>query len=154
VRLHGLPLLEARRADRRRLREAAARRDPRRPDALHPRRRGGARLGGPDPAVERLGAHAARRLPQLPGRPVRPRAARQVPRARREALENALTPTSRRRGYAYVGITVAAAAIACAGFVAGYPTVIYDSWGYQYLSEILRTKGLFAWPTDLRTYGY
>ncbi len=44
--------------------------------------------------------------------------------------------------------------MACLGFVAGYPTVIYDSWGYHYLSEILRTKGLFAWPTDLRTYGY
>ena len=40
------------------------------------------------------------------------------------------------------------------GFVQGYPTVIYDSWGYHYLSEILRTKGLLAWPTDLRTYGY
>jgi hypothetical protein len=49
---------------------------------------------------------------------------------------------------------VAAAAVACAAFVAGYPTVIYDAWGYHYLSEILRTKGLFAWPTDLRTYGY
>ncbi|HEY4230538.1 MAG TPA: hypothetical protein VGO79_10220 [Thermoanaerobaculia bacterium] len=47
-----------------------------------------------------------------------------------------------------------AVAVACLGFVAGYPTVIYDSWGYHYLSEILRTKGLFAWPTDLRTYGY
>jgi hypothetical protein len=49
---------------------------------------------------------------------------------------------------------VAATAVACLGFVAGYPTVIYDSWGYHYLSEVLRTKGLFAWPTDLRTYGY
>ena len=49
---------------------------------------------------------------------------------------------------------MAACAAACLGFVAGYPTVIYDSWGYHYLSEILRTKGLFAWPTDLRTYGY
>jgi hypothetical protein len=81
---------------------------------------------------------------------------RQVPRARREALENALTPTPQRRAYAhpYVGITLAAVAVACVAFVAGYPTVIYDSWGYHYLSEILRTKGLFAWPTDLRTYGY
>jgi hypothetical protein len=49
---------------------------------------------------------------------------------------------------------VTAVAVACLAFVAGYPTVIYDSWGYHYLSEILRTKGLFAWPTDLRTYGY
>ncbi len=51
-------------------------------------------------------------------------------------------------------MAVAAAAVACLAFVAGYPTVIYDSWGYHYLSEVLRTKGLFAWPTDLRTYGY
>jgi hypothetical protein len=51
-------------------------------------------------------------------------------------------------------VTAAAIGVACLGFVAGYPTVIYDSWGYHYLSEILRTKGLFAWPTDLRTYGY
>ncbi|HEY2798852.1 MAG TPA: hypothetical protein VGK26_13265 [Thermoanaerobaculia bacterium] len=51
-------------------------------------------------------------------------------------------------------MTAIAVAGACLGFVEGYPTVIYDSWGYHYLSEILRTKGLFAWPTDLRTYGY
>jgi hypothetical protein len=54
----------------------------------------------------------------------------------------------------WIGVTVAAAAAACLAFVAGYPTVIYDAWGYHYLSEILRTRGLFAWPTDLRTYGY
>ncbi len=51
-------------------------------------------------------------------------------------------------------MTVAAAAVAVWGFVQGYPTVIYDSWGYGYLREILLTKGLLAWPTDLRTYGY
>jgi hypothetical protein len=51
-------------------------------------------------------------------------------------------------------VTAAAVAVACLGFVEGYPSVLYDAWGYHYLSEILRTKGLLAWPTDLRTYGY
>ena len=51
-------------------------------------------------------------------------------------------------------VTVAAAALACSWFVAGYPSVIYDSWGYYYLSGILRTEGLAGWPTDTRTYGY
>ena len=41
--------------DRRRLRAAAARRDARRPDALHPRRRGRARVGGPDAGPRGLG---------------------------------------------------------------------------------------------------
>ena len=61
-------------------------------------------------------------------------------------------PTRRRLGI--FAATVAAAAIACAGFVAGYPSVIYDSWGYYYLAGILRTAGLAGWPTDVRTYGY
>jgi hypothetical protein len=60
-------------------------------------------------------------------------------------------PTRRRFG---ILATAAAAAIACGGFAAGYPTVIYDSWGYYYLAGILRTQGLAGWPTDLRTYGY
>jgi hypothetical protein len=50
--------------------------------------------------------------------------------------------------------TLAAVGLACAWFVAGYPTVIYDSWGYYYLAGILRTAGLRGWPTDTRTYGY
>jgi hypothetical protein len=50
--------------------------------------------------------------------------------------------------------TIAATAIAGLGFAAGYPSVIYDSWGYYYLAGILRTKGLAGWPTNFRTYGY
>jgi len=53
-----------------------------------------------------------------------------------------------------VGATLASVAIACFWFTEGYPTFIYDSWGYHYLSEIIRTQGLMAWPTDIRTYGY
>src|SRR5207253_1186483 len=45
-------------------------------------------------------------------------------------------------------------ALAVLFFLDGYPTVIYDAWGYYHLSEILRDGGLFAWPTDTRTYGY
>ena len=62
-----------------------------------------------------------------------------------------MTPLSARTFFA---VTVAAAGLACLGFAAGYPTVIYDSWGYYYLSGILRTVGLAGWPTDIRTYGY
>ncbi|HKD17466.1 MAG TPA: hypothetical protein VKG23_06315 [Thermoanaerobaculia bacterium] len=61
-------------------------------------------------------------------------------------------PSRRRIGI--LAATAAAAAVACAGFVAGYPSVIYDSWGYYYLAGILRTAGLAGWPTDVRTYGY
>jgi len=53
-----------------------------------------------------------------------------------------------------LGATLAAVGLACAFFVAGYPSVIYDSWGYYYLAGILRTAGLSGWPTDTRTYGY
>ena len=53
-----------------------------------------------------------------------------------------------------LAVTAAAAGFAVLCFVAGYPTVIYDSWGYYYLSGVLRTGGLLAWPTDTRTYGY
>lgn len=53
-----------------------------------------------------------------------------------------------------LGATLASIAIACFWFAEAYPTFIYDSWGYYYLSEIIRTQGLLAWPTDLRTYGY
>jgi hypothetical protein len=56
--------------------------------------------------------------------------------------------------HAYLAVTFAAAAIGCLWFGEGYPTVIYDSWGYYYLSEFLRTKGLVPWPVDYRTYGY
>ncbi|MEP6993502.1 MAG: hypothetical protein ABI968_03195 [Acidobacteriota bacterium] len=62
--------------------------------------------------------------------------------------------TSERLRWPYVAVTMAAVGMACLWFLEGYPTVIYDSWGYYYLSEILRTKGLLAWPTDVRTYGY
>jgi hypothetical protein len=51
-------------------------------------------------------------------------------------------------------VTIAAAGLGCLWFLAGYPTVIFDSWGYYYLAGILRTAGLSGWPTDLRTYGY
>lgn len=51
-------------------------------------------------------------------------------------------------------VTATAIALGCLWFVAGYPTVIYDSWGYYYLAGILRTTGLSGWPTDTRTYGY
>ena len=53
-----------------------------------------------------------------------------------------------------LGATIASVALACYWFVEAYPTFIYDSWGYHYLSEIIRTQGLLAWPTDIRTYGY
>jgi uncharacterized membrane protein YhaH (DUF805 family) len=53
-----------------------------------------------------------------------------------------------------LGATLAAAGIACFWFVEAYPAFIYDSWGYHYLAEIIRTRGLLAWPTDIRTYGY
>ncbi len=48
----------------------------------------------------------------------------------------------------------ASTTIALLWFVAGYPTVIYDSFGYYYLANVLRTTGLSQWPAALRTYGY
>ena len=59
-----------------------------------------------------------------------------------------------RRRRIVLGATLASAGIACFWFAEAYPTFIYDSWGYHYLAEILRTRGLLAWPTDIRTYGY
>jgi hypothetical protein len=59
-----------------------------------------------------------------------------------------------RTAWPAIGATAAAVVLACLWFVAGYPTVIYDSWGYYYLSGILRTAGLSGWPTDVRMYGY
>jgi hypothetical protein len=53
-----------------------------------------------------------------------------------------------------IAVTTAAVALACLWFVAGYPTLIYDSWGYYFLAGVLRTAGLAGWPTDVRTYGY
>ena len=50
--------------------------------------------------------------------------------------------------------TLASFGIACFWFAEAYPTFIFDSWGYHYLAEIIRTQGLLAWPTDIRTYGY
>lgn len=59
------------------------------------------------------------------------------------------------RGWRVVlAATLASVALASFWFARGYPTFIYDSWGYHYLSEIIRTQGLLAWPTDVRTYGY
>jgi len=60
----------------------------------------------------------------------------------------------RRRTRIVFGATLASVALACFWFVEGYPTPIYDSWGYCHLGEIIRTRGLSAWPTDVRTYGY
>lgn len=51
-------------------------------------------------------------------------------------------------------MTVAAAALACAAFLEGYPSPIYDAHGYWVLSGVLRAHGLSAWPVDFRTYGY
>ncbi len=59
-----------------------------------------------------------------------------------------------RRRRIVLAATVASVALACFWFVEGYPTSIYDSWGYYYLSEIIRTQGLLAWSSDIRTYGY
>ena len=53
-----------------------------------------------------------------------------------------------------VGSTIAAAALACAWFAAGYPTLIYDSMGYYILSIVVRAGGIAHWPTDTWTYGY
>ena len=52
------------------------------------------------------------------------------------------------------GSTIAACALACAWFAAGYPTLIYDSLGYYILSIVVRTGGIARWPTDTWTYGY
>lgn len=49
------------------------------------------------------------------------------------------------------GTAVAAAALL---FGAGYPTPIYDGWGYYQLSMILRVHGLGGFPAGIRTYGY
>jgi len=51
-------------------------------------------------------------------------------------------------------VTVAAAALACAAFLEGYPSPIYDAHGYWVLSTVLRAHGLSTWPVDFRTYGY
>ena len=59
-----------------------------------------------------------------------------------------------RRRLGIPAATAAATGIACLGYAAGYPSVIYDSWGYYFLAGILRTRGLAGWPTDFRTYGY
>ncbi len=53
-----------------------------------------------------------------------------------------------------LAVTVVSVALAYAFFLEGYPALIYDAWGYYQLSEILRTKGLAAWPVEFRTYGY
>jgi hypothetical protein len=58
-----------------------------------------------------------------------------------------------RRIWIVFGATVAAVALACFWFVEGYPTPIYDSWGYCHLSEVLRTRGLSAWPSPSKSSG-
>jgi 4-amino-4-deoxy-L-arabinose transferase-like glycosyltransferase len=51
-------------------------------------------------------------------------------------------------------VTGAAVAVAALLFGAGYPTPIYDGWGYYELSMLLRVRGLGAFPAGIRTYGY
>lgn len=60
----------------------------------------------------------------------------------------------RRTPWLAVAATAAALALAVFWFATGYPTLIYDAWGYYTLAGILRTAGLSGWPTDIRTYGY
>jgi hypothetical protein len=56
--------------------------------------------------------------------------------------------------YGALAATLAAAGLACAWFIAGYPTLIFDSLGYYILTGVLRAGGLARWPTDTWTYGY
>jgi hypothetical protein len=49
------------------------------------------------------------------------------------------------------GTAVAAAALL---FGAGYPTPIYDGWGYYRLAGILLESGFGGFPAGIRTYGY
>lgn len=50
--------------------------------------------------------------------------------------------------------TLAAVAFASLCFVRGFPTPIYDSFGYWFLADSLRLHGLAGWPAAYRTYGY
>ena len=51
-------------------------------------------------------------------------------------------------------ITACARRSESAWFAAGYPTLIYDSLGYYFLTGVLRSGGLARWPTDTWAYGY
>ena len=105
--LHGFPVCEARRADRRRLRAAAPRRHARRPDPLHPRRRGGARLGSADADPGRVGEKAGARVSELRRGDLRSRGRRPVPGEGRAEVEDAVGP-------AYASFTSALPARDCA----------------------------------------
>jgi hypothetical protein len=65
-------------------------------------------------------------------------------------MAGAPTATALRRA----AIAAGAAGVACLAFCAGYPTLIYDSYGYYALAGLLRSTGLTVWPLDTRTYGY
>lgn len=58
------------------------------------------------------------------------------------------------RGVGILVVTAAAAALAVLFFGAGYPTPIYDGWGYYVLTGALRGGDLSIWPTGIRSYGY
>ncbi len=59
-----------------------------------------------------------------------------------------------RRAIGALLVTGTAVAAAVLLFGAGYPTPIYDGWGYYQLSMILRAHGLGSFPAGIRTYGY
>ncbi|HTY43076.1 MAG TPA: hypothetical protein VMH79_14495 [Thermoanaerobaculia bacterium] len=62
-----------------------------------------------------------------------------------------MTPRAR---FGTIAATLAAAGIAAAWFLAGYPSLIYDSLGYYILAAVVRAGGIAHWPTDTWTYGY
>lgn len=55
---------------------------------------------------------------------------------------------------AVVAATAAAASIASGWFAAGYPTLLYDSLGYYFLTRWVRAGDIAHWPTDTWAYGY
>ena len=60
----------------------------------------------------------------------------------------------RRHSIGLLLVTGAAVALAVLFVGAGYPSPIYDGWGYYRLAALLRERGLAGWPTGIRTYGY
>jgi hypothetical protein len=59
-----------------------------------------------------------------------------------------------RRALGVLAATLASVGLATLFFHAGYPSPIYDGWGYYRLAALLREQGLAGWPTGIRTYGY
>ena len=51
-------------------------------------------------------------------------------------------------------ITALSAGLAFVFFLSGYPSLIYDSYGYNYLAQKLITDGLVGAANESRTYGY